>query len=454
MPNMKPLTLKNRLDISFGIILVIFFVLVYFTWSRAKIVSDNREIISETYRVNTVLEKILSSTIDIETGSRGYIITGQEDFLSIYDSGSKKLKTWQDSLEDMQGTDTAKARDIKELYELVKHKQTFSEYVIDVRKKEGTDKAVELISTKKGKQIMDSIRDIVNNYQTREVNFLQIKLDETHKHVQSRNILFIVFAFVTLALLYTGYRILRRNTKLLIRDHYVQQTLADELTFQNQQLNDFANITTHNLRSSAGNMSALIDMVDDDSSKEEYAHIFGMIRKVCRNLNDSLNELMEIIKIKRNTDIHKENLILQDVYYKVTETLQGDILSREVTITADFSEVPNVLFPKVYLESILQNLISNAIKYRHPERKPEVKIKTSLANGHPVLKIQDNGLGIDMQRHGAKLFGMYQMFHKNTDAKGIGLFLTKTQIENCGGTITAQSDGKSGTTFIITFAKT
>jgi signal transduction histidine kinase len=71
--------------------------------------------------------------------------------------------------------------------------------------------------------------------------------------------------------------------------------------------------------------------------------------------------------------------------------------------------------------------------------------------GSVQLLVKDNGLGIDMDRFGDKLFGLHKTFHDHHEAKGVGLFLTKTQIETMGGRITAESEVDKGTTFIITF---
>ncbi|RYZ83644.1 MAG: HAMP domain-containing histidine kinase, partial [Proteobacteria bacterium] len=197
----------------------------------------------------------------------------------------------------------------------------------------------------------------------------------------------------------------------------------------------------------------LISMVDDKSSLEEYENVFSMMRKVAQNLNASLNELIEILKIKKSRAIELENIDLQSVCTKVTETLQGDIITNNATVACDFSEAPQVSFSNIYMESILQNLIGNAMKYRSPDRDPVIKISSEISQGHVLLHVSDNGLGIDLAKYGGKIFGMYQMFHKHPDAKGIGLFITKAQIENLGGKISVHSDGYNGTTFTVRFAR-
>jgi signal transduction histidine kinase len=109
------------------------------------------------------------------------------------------------------------------------------------------------------------------------------------------------------------------------------------------------------------------------------------------------------------------------------------------------------VYSKGYLESILQNLLSNALKYRSPKRTPEITVRTGVENGSIVLRVSDNGLGIDMVKFGEELFGLHKTFHEHQDARGVGLFLVKTQIEAMGGTVEAESEIDKGTTFTIRF---
>ncbi|OCC28252.1 Histidine kinase [Leptospira interrogans serovar Canicola] len=103
------------------------------------------------------------------------------------------------------------------------------------------------------------------------------------------------------------------------------------------------------------------------------------------------------------------------------------------------------------MESILLNFLTNAVKYRHPDRVPEITLNAERQENRLILSIKDNGLGIDMKKYGDKLFGMYKTFHNNKDAKGIGLFITKNQVEAMGGKIEVESRLNNGTTFRIIF---
>ena len=108
-----------------------------------------------------------------------------------------------------------------------------------------------------------------------------------------------------------------------------------------------------------------------------------------------------------------------------------------------------VKYNPAYLESILLNFISNSIKYAHPDRTPIITLSFDKIKNE--MKISDNGLGIDLKKYGSSLFGMYKTFHNNKDAKGIGLFITKNQIEAMGGKISIESEPNVGTTFTVYF---
>ena len=104
-----------------------------------------------------------------------------------------------------------------------------------------------------------------------------------------------------------------------------------------------------------------------------------------------------------------------------------------------------------YADSILMNFITNAVKYKSPDRDPIIELSTTRTNGYTVLSIKDNGLGIDLNKYGDKLFGMYKTFHNNDEARGIGLYITKNQIDAMDGKVTTTSEVGKGTTFNIHF---
>jgi signal transduction histidine kinase len=135
----------------------------------------------------------------------------------------------------------------------------------------------------------------------------------------------------------------------------------------------------------------------------------------------------------------------------VKSILSDQILLTQASIITDIPEDLMVNYNPAYLQSVLYNLISNAIRYRHSDRKPIISLKWQKEDNQNVLEVTDNGIGIDLIKNGDKIFGMYKTFSSNVDSKGIGLFITRNQIEAMGGSITVASEPSIGTTFKIHF---
>ena len=243
----------------------------------------------------------------------------------------------------------------------------------------------------------------------------------------------------------------KKSEEEVLRSKQSLETLAIKLQEQNRQLDEFAHIISHNLRSPVGNIKALIGLLDGNSSLMDYQQIFEKIKTVSSNLGETMNELMETLKVKTDTDIPRVEIRFKEIFDKVIQSLEGELIQRSASITFDFNDAPKIYYSKAYLESIFQNLLSNALKYSSTKRKPEIKVTTANIDTGIELRVQDNGLGIDMAKYGQKLFGLHKTFHVHKDAKGVGLFLVKTQVEALGGPIAAESEIDRGTTFIIRF---
>lgn len=223
---------------------------------------------------------------------------------------------------------------------------------------------------------------------------------------------------------------------------------SSALKQQYKQLEDFSYIVSHNLRSPVGNLNALYDMMEEEEDEAVKGMLYDNTKKVAANLKQTIQDLTELINIKLNKD-PKTNLIsVKEIFDKVEESLKNEIKAKDAKVKVDF-QVSDLHFNKVYMESILQNLFTNALKYSSPKRKPEIWFKTQKVKGGVELICQDNGKGLDMERFGKKLFKLNKTFHGNQDARGVGLFITKSQLEACGGSITAEGEVDKGMKFTI-----
>jgi len=221
---------------------------------------------------------------------------------------------------------------------------------------------------------------------------------------------------------------------------------------QNGRLLNFAHIVSHNLRSHTGNIQMLLDMITHEQDEEEKEKMMQMLVINTSNLQQTLSHLNEVVDVHGNGDYNKKTLSLQQEINRMLDVLSQSLRQVNAKQTVEIKQDLFIRYDPAYLESILLNLMTNCIKYRDNERQLHIRIKAYDNGDTKVLEISDNGIGIDLDLHGHKLFGMYKTFHNNTDARGIGLFLVKNQVDAMGGKIEASSRIGEGTTFKVEFS--
>ena len=245
----------------------------------------------------------------------------------------------------------------------------------------------------------------------------------------------------------------KQHEKEIVKNSEERELLVAELTRTNKDLKQFSFITSHNLRAPLSNLIALLGLVEYETLNENNREIIEMFQKSTRQLNKTINDLSQILLIKNNVDVNIADIEIEVLLNEITTSLSYEITGCNCTISFDL-RVKSIQFNKSYLESILINLMTNAIKYRSPNRELIIKITSSTnEKGEVILTVQDNGLGIDVARHQERLFGLYQKFHSNTDGSGLGLYIVKSQITTMGGRIDVESEIDKGTSFVITLKK-
>lgn len=221
------------------------------------------------------------------------------------------------------------------------------------------------------------------------------------------------------------------------------------VTEQNKRLLNFSYIISHNLRSHTSNIESIVSLLEFADTEEEQEEMMQLLKTVTTSLSETMSHLNEVININTNITLVTKPLSLNKYIDNAKNVISEQILLSETTIIKNIPDDLTINYNPAYLESILYNLISNAIRYRHPERKPIVTINWSNENNIEVLEVSDNGIGIDLKKNKDKIFGLYKTFNNNPDSRGIGLFITRNQVEAMGGEINVESQLNEGTTFKI-----
>lgn len=231
------------------------------------------------------------------------------------------------------------------------------------------------------------------------------------------------------------------------------QMLA-QITKQKHQLEEFCQIIAHNLRAPLSNLLLLSDMIKDSESTEEKMHFMEIQKPVVDLLHKTFEELVDATQVRMDYTIKRNPVDLEKHIKRTLNSLKKEIKNSNAIVTYDFSDVPTISYSKKYIESILYNLISNAIKFRSQEKTAKIHVRSYKKDGWVCIEVKDNGLGIDMKKHKSDLFKLHKTFHNHPSAKGFGLFITKTQIETLGGEIIAKSKINNGSTFTAKLYKT
>lgn len=232
--------------------------------------------------------------------------------------------------------------------------------------------------------------------------------------------------------------------KLLFNDAVnARNTLRGKI----DKMSEISTIIAHDLKNPITNLQLLISLFETDS-EADVPWLISQLKNISKSLMENVSNLSNLTELLAQQAIPKKKLLFEEIFAKAKKQLEGHIISTSAMIETDF-EANTINYPTVYLESIFSNLLSNAIKYQSPERTPHIKVKTTHTGGFVRLEVEDNGRGIDLNGKGMDTFGLFKTFHNHPQARGIGIYITRSQVESLGGKIEVESMVGKGTRFTI-----
>lgn len=224
-----------------------------------------------------------------------------------------------------------------------------------------------------------------------------------------------------------------------------------ELIEHNNRLKQFSYIVSHNLRAPVARLLGLASLLL--KSKEDQAKILGLISTSVHDLDQIIKDINLILEIDNLNTQTLAPISIAEYMNRVLDSIRPELEGVGGNVEVNLNSVSAVPFLGPYMESILYNLLSNALKYRDPARKLVIKISATESKDQVSLSISDNGLGIDLNRFEQDLFKLYKRFHTHVEGKGLGLYLVKTQLQALGGRLEVNSQVGEGTTFYIHFKR-
>ncbi|MBO2010054.1 sensor histidine kinase [Hymenobacter negativus] len=245
----------------------------------------------------------------------------------------------------------------------------------------------------------------------------------------------------------------------LERIDLAQKQLRDnnaQLTRVNVDLDNFIYTASHDLKAPISNIEGLLDALlvelpAETVQQDPVQPILGLMQDSVNRFKRTIEQLTDVSKLQkehgRPTEPIDVGTVVHDVRLDLEPLIHSNAAELEIAL-----EALTVLFSQKNLRSVVFNLLSNALKYRSPQRPPRISLRTWTEEGFVVLEVEDNGLGLDAaSKH--KLFGMFQRFHDHVEGSGIGLYMVKKMVENAGGHLIVRSELGTGTSFLVYFPR-
>lgn len=306
---------------------------------------------------------------------------------------------------------------------------------------------VQLLSPEERDNLLRQINTITTQLSVKERSFSD-QLGANARKIS--NILLIVNICFTLLIIsvvvsysYKGYQQLLKTQSDLKRSNM-------DLVNINQELDNFIYAASHDLKSPINNLEGLMALFKFETSLSPSGkELVEKMRLSTERLKKTINGLTEVMKSDKSPMDDLEENSFENILNEFK--LENNYLLQEAGVEIITQlEVTRITYSKVGMKSIMQNLLTNAVKYRSPDRDCIIQIKTYRQGGKVILQVSDNGLGMDLEMDRERLFKMFNRLHDHVEGTGIGLYLIKIIVEKHGGSILVDSQLNTGTTFSVT----
>lgn len=278
-----------------------------------------------------------------------------------------------------------------------------------------------------------------------------IEIDNIRMDVNSQPFLFSIRAFkVGNYLCIAGINkqtLINMGNELKFAQYELELAYKD-LKNRNEELEELSYVSAHDLKAHLTNLHTLLQMLGNEAVfDEEIEPIYSKVMHVAELMSSKLRALNEVIAIRGHLGENKQIILFEEILNNIKSETSEEITKTGTIIYTDFEPCPKIYFDPLQMHSLLHNLINNAIKYRHPERAPEIIISSKTVGTKTMITVKDNGLGFDNTIEKNKFFGLFKRMHTHVDGLGVGLYMVKSMVQSQGGYIDVDSKLNIGTTF-------
>jgi len=455
----------------------------YIIFKNNQKVLDSARWVRHTEKIIDISGDILSLGKDIETASRGYVITKDSLFLEPLYTAERRTTDYIAQLRQLTQDNSEQQHHVDSLNFYLHKRLDFSYQMVELRNKHGLASAIAYVSSKKGKQYTDHIRRTSSDIQQKETIILNQRRTINEESLAMFNLVLVVTlismaVFTILLLLIATRNILNQNkdkekrskeltiaNKELLFQNEEKEKRAEELFIANQELvfqkneiekretenkelEAFSYTVSHDLRAPLRHIGGFIDLLIKNNSSqlnETGLRYLNTISESSHEMGNLIDALLTFSRLRR-TELQRTRLNSKSLVTRAFKTFSDELTRKNIEL--NISKLPDTLGDENLIVQVWVNLISNALKYTRNKEKAVIDIGGVIENGYTTFFIRDNGVGFDM-KYVNKLFGVFQRLHKVSDFEGIGIGLANVNriVMRHGGKCWAEGEVGKGATF-------
>ncbi len=454
-----------------------------------------RDALVQTIDAQSRLDLLLASMRRMESGQRGYLLTGDPQFLDIYKETLAQIGDKIDGLANAVNENGARQTDVERLKPLIASKLNEMADSLRLYDAGQRDEAIKLVRTGAGARYMDNMRDIVRQIGADTAAQRAAQYGAARR--QERWLLGINIASVTLILLLAGISLLAiRRANAAMR--HAQQVLRDsnaeleanvaartaDLIATNEEIQKFAYIVSHDLRSPLVNIMGFTSELETlkgelfhkselpgdhpangaglvaapetngatprDQLEQDFDEALNFIKASITKMDRLINAVLTISR-EGNRRLQPEPIDMNEMFEMITCAVAHQ--AQEADTAIEVSTLPTIVSDRLAVEQVFSNLIDNALKYLRKGVRGRVSVKANHQGGKIVVEVSDNGRGIE-RRDQARIFELFRRAGaQDMPGEGLGLAHVRALVRRLGGSIAVESTPGEGSVFRVSLPR-
>jgi signal transduction histidine kinase len=434
------LVIGKKISISFIVALSALALIAGLSAYNNKLFRESSAIIVRENAIQFQSEQLKSVLVDIETGQRGFIITGDSSFLAPFIRGLTAVEEDIAHLTALLDSTERNRSRLQRLHSLIHQKNKFASQAIEARNID-FHASRNFVLSGVGKEIMDEVRTIVNEIQAEAQSTVQYQRTTREAAMNRFNVIIITVLLTSVVLLSASFVMLNENLRMRVKGELQIRQL-------NSELEAFSYSVSHDLRSPLRVIDGYAGILKEDywdKFDDEGKTVINVIVGNVRRMGQLIDDLLDFSHMSRKP-VTKSLLNFSEIVDRISE--EHKVRYNLVNLELKLKPLEPVLADHKMMEQVWVNLISNAMKYSSKQSEPRIEVGSFRQNGDVCFYVRDNGVGFNMD-YRDKLFGVFQRLHNAEDftGTGVGLAIVKRIVTRHGGNVWAEGKINEGATF-------